>query len=70
MKANEFKAARKKLDLTQEQIGAKLGDDDGGYSLRAVASWESGKRGIPPAVAKLVKLMLRAKEASEEQVNG
>jgi len=62
MKKEAFKKARESLALSQEQMAIQLGDDESRYSVRAVASWESGERKVPPAVAKLVKLMLLAKE--------
>ena len=61
MTKEEFKAARLKLGLTQEQISLDLGEKDKTrYAIRTVASWELGEREVPPAVGKLVKLMLMA----------
>ncbi len=57
----EFKTARATLGITQEAMAIKLGDPPDRYSLRAVESWESGERKVPPSVAKLVNLMVRAK---------
>lgn len=61
MKGADFKIARLKLGMTQEQIGAELGDSDSRYSTRAVSSWENAEREVPPAVAKLIKIMVMAK---------
>lgn len=60
MTKDEFKKARDSLGLSQDKMAIQLGDDESRYSVRAVASWESGERKIPPAVAKLVKLMIMA----------
>lgn len=51
MTPEQFSKIREDLGLTQEEMGMRLG----GYSWRTVASWESGERGIPPAVGKLIK---------------
>ena len=53
----EFRAARLALGLTQTEMGQRLGGERP-YALRTVQSWESGERGIPPAVAALVKHFL------------
>ena len=61
MNATEIKAARQTLGLTQPAMAHALGSEkDGHYSTRAIVSWENGERKVPPAVAKLVRLMLRA----------
>ena len=57
-----FKTARESLGLSQDEMAIELGDGDSRYSVRAVESWERGDRKIPPAVAKLVNLMIMAKE--------
>ncbi len=62
MNNKEFTAARKTLGMSREEIAVYLGDGDDRYSVRAVGSWEDGTNAIPPAVAKLVKLMVKAKE--------
>lgn len=46
----QFASTREDLGLTQAEMGMRLG----GYSWRTVASWESGDRGIPPAVESLL----------------
>ncbi len=61
MTKSEFKAARITLGLSHEQMAIDLGDGASRYSVRAVWTWEKGERKIPPAVAKLVKLMIMAK---------
>ena len=59
MKSDEFVKIRKKLGLTRAQLAVDLGDGDTCYSLRAVGSWEDGTNAIPPAVGKIMKLMLK-----------
>lgn len=54
MTPEEFKSARYSLGVSQEVMGRRLG----GYAVRTVASWESGERAIPPAVAVLLTIML------------
>lgn len=61
MNPAQFKDARHKLGLSQREMGKALGDDLGGYAVRTVASWESGEREIPPAVRKVVYLLLAIK---------
>ncbi len=60
MKAEVFRAARQKLDMTRDEIGIMLGDGESRYSARAVTSWENGTNQVPPAVAKVVKLMMKS----------
>ena len=60
MRADEFKLARAKMDLTRDEIGVLLGDGECRYSVRAVTSWENGTNQVPPAVAKVIKLMLKS----------
>lgn len=67
MTPHEFKAARAELGLTQPEIGVRLGDESESYSVRTVASWEGGERKIPPAVSKLIRLMIRAKRKETPQ---
>ena len=62
MNAKEFASARKKLGMSRAEIAVYLGDGSDSYSVRAVGSWEDGTNAIPPAVSKLIKLMLKAKE--------
>lgn len=54
MTKEEFKDARNQLGWSQEEMKRRLG----GYTLRAVQSWEYGEREVPPAVAKLIQLYL------------
>ena len=51
----EFKSIRKSLGLSQPKMARRLGDESGGYSLRAVQDWEYGKRPIPPCVRRLMR---------------
>lgn len=51
----DFRAIRRRLGHTQQQMGERLGDELGGYSRRAVQDWESGARGIPPSVRVLMR---------------
>ncbi len=62
MKPEEFKSIRAALSLSQGAMGIALGDGESHYSTRAVASWEGGERKIPPAVAKLSRLLLKVKK--------
>lgn len=52
MTKEEFIEIRKKLGLRRMMLASRLG----GYSWGAVASWEMGKRKVPKAVAKLMRL--------------
>lgn len=52
MNKEEFREIRDKLELGRTALAQKLG----GYSWGAVASWEMGKRKVPKAVAKLMRL--------------
>lgn len=63
LKPNEFISARAALGMSRAKIAVYLGDGDDTYSVRAVGSWEDGTNAIPPAVAKLLKLMVKAKKA-------
>lgn len=45
-----FRSIRRRLGLSQTAMGRRLGPENRPYSLRAVQSWESGEREIPPAV--------------------
>lgn len=63
MNKTEFIRARKALGMSRAEIAVYLGDGADTYSVRAVGTWEDGTRAIPPAVAKLVKLMVTAKAA-------
>ena len=46
MTSEEFKALRRDMDLTQEELAEKLSK-----SIRMVRYWENGKFIIPPLVA-------------------
>lgn len=64
MNANELKSAREELGLTRKELGISVGTkQDGFYTQRTVMSWELEERAVPPAVAKVVRLLLRAKRA-------
>lgn len=54
MTGPEFKILRENLNLTQEDMGRALG----GYTKRAVAGWERGDNDLPPAVNKLIKILI------------
>lgn len=53
MTKEEFRAARKRLDLTQKEMGREFFAAE-----RTVQDWEAGKAKIPGAVAKLVQIRL------------
>lgn len=62
MNAQEIKQAREALGLSRAELGIAVGTkQDGHYTARTVASWELEQRAVPPAVAKVVRLLLRAK---------
>ena len=62
MTPNEITQARESLGLTRSELGIAVGTkQDGHYTPRTVASWELAQRAVPPAVAKVVRLLLRAK---------
>lgn len=50
----DFRNARLKLNLTQDEMGRALG----GYQRRSVAAWERGENDVPFAVEKLTKIFL------------
>lgn len=52
MTPKNFKTLRKKLSLTQAEMAKYLG----GYSIRAIQSWEAGARKIPQGVAKILEI--------------
>lgn len=58
MTGEEFRTARKRLKLTQDEMGRFLAIPPVRYTVRAVAAWEGDERRIPPAVEKLVYIML------------
>lgn len=48
--------------MTRAELGVAVGTkQDGHYTERAVGSWELGQRAVPPAVAKVIRLLLRTK---------
>jgi DNA-binding transcriptional regulator YiaG len=53
-----FKSVRKRLGLTQTEMGQHLG----GYALRTVQDWEGGARKIPLAVALILKHEQKARK--------
>lgn len=62
MRAHEFQAARAELNLTQPQMGAKIG-----RKVRAVRYYETGQRGIPEMVEWKIKQLLGVKRAREKK---
>jgi DNA-binding transcriptional regulator YiaG len=52
MTPESFRTTRKRLGLSQTEMGDRLG----GYSLSAVYQWERGTRPIEKAVAKLMEI--------------
>jgi len=56
MTPESFKEFRNHIGMSQTAIGKWLGTESRPYSLRAVQSWESGERKIPPAVERLINL--------------
>lgn len=53
MNQNQFRTIRHALDVSQTEMAKRLG----GYSIRAIQSWEDGTRKIPPAVKILMEIM-------------
>jgi DNA-binding transcriptional regulator YiaG len=53
MDADEMKAARARLGLTQAQLAAELG-----VHAMTVSKWETGQRSIPEPVARLVQRLV------------
>jgi DNA-binding transcriptional regulator YiaG len=53
MDADDLKAARAGLGLTQAQLAAELG-----VHAMTVSKWETGQRGIPEPVARLVQRLV------------
>jgi DNA-binding transcriptional regulator YiaG len=53
MDADDLKAARARLGLTQAQLAAELG-----VHAMTVSKWETGQRGIPEPVARLVQRLV------------
>jgi transcriptional regulator with XRE-family HTH domain len=53
MDGDELKAARARLGLTQAQVAIELG-----VHAMTVSKWETGQRGIPEPVARLVQRLV------------
>jgi DNA-binding transcriptional regulator YiaG len=53
MDADEMKAARARLGLTQAQLATELG-----VHAMTVSKWETGQRSIPEPVARLVQRLV------------
>jgi DNA-binding transcriptional regulator YiaG len=53
MDADDLKAARARLGLTQAQLAAELG-----VHAMTVSKWETGQRGIPEPVARLMQRLV------------
>lgn len=58
MTGKELKRLRKMLKLTQDELGRAVAESPECYSRRAVMAWENGERKVPPAVAKVVSMLL------------
>jgi DNA-binding transcriptional regulator YiaG len=54
MKADEIKDIRQKLGLTQLEMAEKLG-----CRRASVSDWETGRRKILPAYAKLIEQLIK-----------
>lgn len=59
MTARQVKAARQRLQLTQEQLGKALG-----VTRNAVNQWEMGVRRISEPTARLLTLLLKMEKPS------
>jgi hypothetical protein len=59
MDSEQFKAYRKRLEKTQQQMAQLLGT-----SLKAIHSYEQGWRNIPPAVERQIYFLLSRKSDS------
>lgn len=59
MTAEEFRAAREQLGLTQEEFGRRLGFVGQPLNIgKSIRRLESGQRAIDGAVSRLVKVLL------------
>jgi transcriptional regulator with XRE-family HTH domain len=58
MDGEELKAARARLGFTQAQLAAELG-----VHAMTVSKWETGQRGIPEPVARLVQRLVAERRA-------
>lgn len=58
MIANELRAARKSLGLTQHGLADALGM--GTWGFQSIGKWENGKVPIPDTVAVTIGLLLKA----------
>ena len=61
MDADEMKAARARLGLTQAQLAAELG-----VHAMTVSKWETGQRSIPEPVARLVQRLVAERRTKRE----
>lgn len=61
LNAESVRFLRKRLDLTQAELGAELGYTDG----QIVAQWEKGEREIPVSHGRLLKLLALRTTAPE-----
>lgn len=61
MTANQYRAALKTLDLSQEAAGDWLG-----VGRRTSQGWALGERPVPEPVAKLLRLCVRLKLKPED----
>lgn len=59
MTADEMKAARARMSMTQARMAEAIG-----VTPRAVQYWEAGRRKVPASVAKLIGRILRERETS------
>ena len=62
MDADEMKAARARLDLTQAQLAAELG-----VHAMTVSKWETGQRGIPEPVARLIQRLVTERRRTKRK---
>lgn len=62
MTGPQFRAHRKALGYSLAGMGRALGIPPGSYTARAVGAWEREERKIPPAVEKLLIILVAAAE--------
>ena len=60
MDGDELKTARARLRLTQAQLAAELG-----VHAMTVSKWETGQRGIPEPVARLVHRLVAERRTKQ-----
>lgn len=61
MTPEEFSDIRTKLKMSRAQLAIALGDGSSVYSVRTIGAWEDGTNAVPPAVSKLMRLILKAR---------